>query len=320
MKNRIILKIRSGSHLYGLETPTSDEDFLGIYLSTPEELLGLQKSEFIDESIVSKGDDGRNDSDAVDCKYYSLQKFCQLALNANPSILEMLFADDKNIIECDEYGRELIENRDKFLSLKIKHSYIGYAFSQKQKSHVKSSNLRILVKARELLIKYLKKDKSNGSNMLYSDDAFANVGAVILTDENYPSYVMIADLKFNNQKLKDVLKKINERINRATHRADGMLEKGFDTKFISHTVRLLKEGEELLTTGKITFPLKDRELIMKIKLGEMLSTEVMDLTDNIEEQFENLYNSSSLPHSPDFHGANNMIINMYKRYLKESLC
>ena len=48
MKNKVILKIRAGSHLYGLNTPTSDEDFIGVYLSTPEELLGLNHSEIIE--------------------------------------------------------------------------------------------------------------------------------------------------------------------------------------------------------------------------------------------------------------------------------
>ena len=98
MENKVILKIRAGSHLYGLNTPTSDEDFIGVYLSTPEELLGLNHSEIIDESVVDKDETGKNTQDAVDCKYYELRKFCQLCLNANPTILELLYAPDENII------------------------------------------------------------------------------------------------------------------------------------------------------------------------------------------------------------------------------
>ena len=54
MNNRVILKIKAGSHLYGLNTETSDEDYIGVYLSTPDEIYGLQKSEIVDESVVSK--------------------------------------------------------------------------------------------------------------------------------------------------------------------------------------------------------------------------------------------------------------------------
>lgn len=43
-KNKI-LEIRSGSHLYGLNTENSDEDYIGIFLAPVEYHLGLQKVE-----------------------------------------------------------------------------------------------------------------------------------------------------------------------------------------------------------------------------------------------------------------------------------
>lgn len=101
MKNKIIYKIKSGSHLYGINTPLSDEDYLGIYLNTPEELFGLHNSEILEDNIVSKQENGRNDKDAIDCKYYELRKFIKLAVNNNPTILEMLFATPENIIIKD---------------------------------------------------------------------------------------------------------------------------------------------------------------------------------------------------------------------------
>jgi predicted nucleotidyltransferase len=54
MVKNVILKIRAGSHLYGLNTAQSDEDYVGVYLNTPEEMLGLNSSEIIDDSVVSK--------------------------------------------------------------------------------------------------------------------------------------------------------------------------------------------------------------------------------------------------------------------------
>jgi len=326
MENRIILKIRAGSFLYGLNTPDSDEDYLGIYLSTPEELLGLQKSEIIEDNVVSKQENGKNDKDAVDCKYYELRKFCNLALNANPSILEMLFANNENILIMDKYGKKLIENRDKFLSLKVKHSYIGYAFSQKQKSYVKTKNLRILIEARKLLL------IENHSDMLYKTvlckksneveqetEIRLKYGEVVKLDNNFPDYIGIADVKFNNQKVKDVIKKLDDRINKATNRASEMLDKGYDPKFISHTVRLLKEGEELLKEGKITFPLKDRDELLDIKLGKRSPEEVMEYIENLEALFDKYYDESPLPHAPDFQSANNLIIGIYKEYLSSVL-
>lgn len=328
MQNKIILKVRAGSHLYGLNTPTSDEDYIGVYLNTPEEILGLQNSEIVEENVVSKQDNGRNNQDAIDCKYYSLKKFCTLALSANPTILELLFANDENILELDEYGAKLLAHRDLFLSQRIKHTYLGYAHSQVAKSQVKSENLRILVKARDLL------KKENPTKMLYKlceehglhDNELLGIkggyldprNGIIRINGDYPDYVTIADVKFNNRKIKDVVKIIEERLDKASHRADGMLEHGLDYKFVSHTIRLIKEGQELLETGTLKFPLKDRDLLMDIKLGKYKPTEVMDMIGDLESVKDEWGQYNLLPHSADFKAINKLVIDIHKEYLLNS--
>lgn len=315
MENRVILKVRAGSSLHGTSLPTSDEDFIGVYLSTPDELLGLSSSEIIEEDVVSKKENGRNDKDAVDCKYYELRKFCNLALNANPTILELLFADEKNIVHIDEYGRKLIANRDLFISKKVRHSFIGYAFSQKRKSQVKSENLKTLFLAREDFLKV-----ENKSMMLYSFMESQKQLPKYILKTNYPSHITIADTNFQNQKIRDVIKKLDYRIDNGTHRKDGMLEHGCCYKFIGHTLRLLLQGEELMLTGNINFPLKDRELLLKIKRGEMKPIEIMELIEAKEEEFTTLESKSNLPYKADFNKVNDFIISMYKEHVLLSLC
>lgn len=325
MKNRIILKIRGGSNLYGTAIPgKSDEDFIGIYLSTPEELLGLVHSEIIDDSVISKQENGRNASDAVDCKYYELRKFCNLALNANPTILEMLFANEENTIILDEYGKELVNNKNLFLSTKIKTSFLGYAFSQMRKSEVKSKYLRELVDGRLAIIKYLKQYPTH-----YNKTSYEFIGAnkvvaepfngVFKLDEFFPNYISIGDMRFNNSTLKSIIKKLNERINKATSRADGMLKNGLDFKFISHTLRLLFEGEELLRTGNITFPLKDSSLLLDVKKEKYTPLEVMDMIGDLEEKRE-IWSQikTPLPIKPQFDKVNKLVYNIYKRYLENA--
>jgi hypothetical protein len=309
MVDNVILKIRAGSHLYGLNTAQSDEDFIGVYLNSSEEILGLNSSEIVDDSVVSKREgSNKNDKDAVDCTYYELRKFCRLCLNANPTMLEVLFVDNNNLLECDDFGRMLLDNKEAFLSTKVKHSYIGYAFSQKKKSQVKSENLKVLYFAREAFVKI--KDKSS---MLY--DNLLNYGFIDV--DGMPSYLQIGDLRFNNQKIRDVLAKIDNRIDKASHRADGMLEHGMDFKFISHTLRLLSEGEELLTTGDLKFPLREKDLLLSIKLGELKPSEVMKIIDEREERLEEVHSSkkSPLPHKADFNKINNLVIDMYEKHL-----
>lgn len=88
-KNKI-LEIKSGSHLYGLNTENSDEDYIGIFLAPIEYHLGLQKVEQVDLSIKDKLESGRNSKDAVDKTFYELKRFIKLALDNNPNIRSII--------------------------------------------------------------------------------------------------------------------------------------------------------------------------------------------------------------------------------------
>lgn len=319
--HKIVLKIKGGSHLYGLATENSDLDYIGVFLNTPEELYGLKTCEVIEENTISKQDNGKNDKDAIDCKYYSLAKFCSLALGCNPTILEILFVNPKNIVFCDTIGQHLLDNRHLFLSKKAYHSFLGYAISQKKKSFVKAENLKKLTEAyKELnrinhykLCKTMLYDAVNPIGnfmkiwdyeigMIYTSNGFINC-------DDYPNYITIGDLRFSNQKLIDVKRKIESRLNKASHRADGMLDKGVDYKFMSHTVRLLYEGIQLLTTGNISFPLEQKDIIMDIKLGKVKNTDIITLIEDLENKIKTI--DVILPEKPDIDGVNSMMVYIY---------
>lgn len=149
--NNLILKVRVGSNLYGTNTPESDEDFVGIFVPSTEYLLGLKRIEEVDLGVKSKDSVGKNTSDAVDFKVYSLEKFARLALENNPNILEILFVDIKNILFMNDVGKELLIMRNEFLSKHIKNRFLGYAFAQKHKMIIKLENHDELVEA----VKYI---------------------------------------------------------------------------------------------------------------------------------------------------------------------
>lgn len=52
-ENKILL-IRCGSHLYGTNTPESDEDFVGVFIPDTPYLLGLNTIEEVDNSIKGR--------------------------------------------------------------------------------------------------------------------------------------------------------------------------------------------------------------------------------------------------------------------------
>ncbi len=111
-----ILQCLVGSHAYGLATEESDEDRLGVFVTPTKNLLGIfQPKETVD----------RREPDIC---FHEIGKFIHLALKANPTILELLFLDDYEVLTTD--GQRLIDNRNAFLSQRISASYGGYALSQ----------------------------------------------------------------------------------------------------------------------------------------------------------------------------------------------
>lgn len=133
-KDNLILKVLTGSTLYGTNIKgVSDLDYIGVCIPNKEYILGTEK---FDQSIerTNAPDSGkRNTSEDSDCTIYSLPKFIHLLTMNNPTILETMYARENNIIFCNEFGQMLIDNRDLFLSLKVKHTYGGYAYSQRMK-------------------------------------------------------------------------------------------------------------------------------------------------------------------------------------------
>ena len=86
-RGEILYEYIRGSHLYGTNVATSDEDRGGIYIMSNDNLLGL-------------GFDYQNEiKDASNDKcIWELGRFLELALSSNPTVLEALFVPDDKVI------------------------------------------------------------------------------------------------------------------------------------------------------------------------------------------------------------------------------
>jgi hypothetical protein len=68
-----------------------------------------------------------------DIALYEIKKFISLALENNPNIMDLLFADDDAVLYKNKKGKKLLKNRDIFISKKTKYTFSGYAISQLQR-------------------------------------------------------------------------------------------------------------------------------------------------------------------------------------------
>ena len=136
----LILLTISGSHLYGNATSASDFDYRGVFMESVDQkidMLNTCKSITTETGDFEFGDYlislGLPIERTDDIEIKELTTFTELALKNNPNIIDTLFANPDKAIYINEKGRELLENKDIFLSSKIKHTFSGYAHAQLKK-------------------------------------------------------------------------------------------------------------------------------------------------------------------------------------------
>lgn len=76
---------------------------------------------------------------------------------------------------------------------------------------------------------------------------------------------------------------------------------GYDTKYAGHIVRLGLQGEEILTTGKMTLPVPDeqRQQVLKVRTGGYTLAGVSEVIIEMEHRIEAAFQKSPLRLWPD---------------------
>lgn len=120
IKNGTILLVKHGSHAYGTNTPTSDKDFKGIAIPPKNYFLGF----------ASRFEQAELKSPNPDAVIYDIRKFFNLAAECNPNIIEVLHTDPSDHVLVTPLGEKVLDNKDMFLSKKIKHTFLGYSVAQ----------------------------------------------------------------------------------------------------------------------------------------------------------------------------------------------
>jgi len=121
MDEKIILEGVVGSKAYGIDTPESDTDMMGIFLHPTVKTLSLHKG----EKTIFKTNPNLN---SHDIKYHEVEKYFTLALKCNPTILELMYLNEYTALTRE--GQMLIDIRDSFLHTSIYLSYGKYALNE----------------------------------------------------------------------------------------------------------------------------------------------------------------------------------------------
>lgn len=120
--NKTVLQAITGSRAYGLHHQDSDTDRMGIFVAPTTGVSGLYWSSS-DESWSDAGPEGDDNTN------HEIGKFLRLVLKSNPTLIELLFMNEYEIL--DDIGQGMIDIRHKMLYEKgIRSAYLGYARAQ----------------------------------------------------------------------------------------------------------------------------------------------------------------------------------------------
>ncbi|GIH81330.1 DNA polymerase beta superfamily protein [Planobispora longispora] len=112
----LILSVVTGSRAYGLETAASDVDRRGVFTAPTPLFWRLDKP-----PTHVEGPEAEQFS-------WEVERFCALALEANPTVLECLWSP---LVEhVTPAGEDLLSIRRAFLSRRARRTFSGYADAQ----------------------------------------------------------------------------------------------------------------------------------------------------------------------------------------------
>ena len=125
--NNEILRVEVGSTAHGMGTGADDLDLMGVYIETPDQLLGIAPHS---EHYVSRTqpEGARSGPGDVDLTMYSLRKYLRLATAGNPTVLAALYGS--TVHHTTELGNRLRELAPAIVSRRAGHRFLGYLDGQ----------------------------------------------------------------------------------------------------------------------------------------------------------------------------------------------
>lgn len=332
IEKRTILLVRHGSHAYGLNVATSDEDFKGVCIKPKEAYFGFTQRFEQQEHMGSK-------TDGIDKVVYSLDKFVSLAADCNPNIIEVLHVDDEDVVAVDPFGEELRAIRDAFLSKKARFTFSGYAHAQLKR--IKTHRAWLLnppVGAPTRAQFHLSETSRVSKSELGAFDSLLGQKTVddeALTPARTEELVEASRSSLGVDLPKDVITLFtrekayaaalahhNQYLNwlRTRNPARAALEAkyGFDTKHGMHLMRLEMDAVTILRDHKVVVKWHgaEREFLMGIRNGLLGYDELVEKAEALEREADELYKVSTLRREPDRAAIDSFTVNLTERYLR----
>ncbi|MGI4946007.1 MAG: hypothetical protein ACRYHQ_36520, partial [Janthinobacterium lividum] len=270
----------------------------------------------------------RNGPGDVDHESYGLQHFLDLLLAGQPMALEMLFAPDGAMtVSPDPLWREVQAMAPQLVSRRIT-PFLRYCRRQAELYGAKGARAAAARQALTLLEEA--EARHGGTAKLavaeHALAAFATVtphAAMVEVDVGEGRLVRHFELCGRKAPLHVTLKSAREMATRllASYGARALQaeeEGGVDWKALSHAVRVGQEALELLTTGRLSFPLAGATYLLDVKLGRLPYAAVTEEVEGLLAAVEVAVTRSVLPDEPDAAAAEALVLRTHRRLVLEA--
>ena len=280
----LLFKTKFGSHLYGLNTPSSDTDYKGIYMPTLSQLLLGTWPKSIRTSTGTAH--SKNTSEDIDEEYYALPYFIKLAVEGDTTALDMLHANKDSTLVSSPIWEELKSKRKEFYSRDMK-ALVGYVMHQAAKHGMKGTRLAtmqdVLNKSKHLV------GKLRDVVHLLPQNEYCKV---VLEPENakqQPYYEVCGKKFLLNTQVQDLQFLMQEQLDKYGERARlAQANEGVDWKALSHALRVAYQMKSVYEDGDFEYPLKQSYFLRLVKAGEVDFSEVKQVLESTLERVEEL--------------------------------
>lgn len=322
---KIVMETVFGSHLYGLNTPTSDKDYKGIFLPHPRDILLGKAPKTIDTSTGDKS--SKNTVDDIDRQLYSLPKFISLACDGDTVALDMLHADDSKLIANSEIWQYIRANRWRFYTTELTGLF-GYVRKQAAKYGVKGSRLAALREVYDVLQAtdnaHYDENTTSLVNTKVSDIAdklptnefcrailhYSEKGGMQnfyeVLGRKFQYTITVAEMKKSVYKLWD---EYGERARQAE------ANNGIDWKALSHALRGGLQLISIYKHGDIVYPLEESQLLKEVKAGTKPFSFVQEKLEEVMGEVERLAAVSTYPKEVDREFWDDFIERVYRDHV-----
>lgn len=327
-KNLILFEVISGSKSFGLDTPTSDTDIKGVYYLPKDQFYGLEYipqisnetndivyyelGRFVELLLKNNPNILEILASPEDCILYKHPLMEYLKIE---DFLSKLCKDTfagyavSQIKKARGLNKKIVNPLPKERKSLLHFCYILQGYNSipaldwltNKNMYQENCGLINVPNAKGVYALFYDENKRFGYKGILKSELSNEVSLSSIPNGEKEIAYLSCNLEGYSKYCKDyteywewVEKRNEERYN--TNQQHG---KNYDSKNMMHTIRLLQTAEQILSTGKLTIRVTNRDELLDIKAGNRDYDDVLAMADELIGSIEKQYSQSSLPDFPN---------------------